>query len=122
MLCTLMLTKLITVAPEAPRRRLEDLSAAFRTVLLQKPKENAVKQEIERITEGSRAVLKVSVLLSRMLATSGSETGGLGVRSGTGGGAEDPGIAAWNAYLSWVRQEHGALLKAVESELKDKER
>jgi cullin-associated NEDD8-dissociated protein 1 len=104
-LSTLMLQKLIVLAPEQTQARLEVLVEPFRGVLGQKPKENAVKQEIEKMNEERRDVVRVSVALARKWP--------------------DESAAAntqWGAYWEWVRKENAQLVKQVEDETKEKER
>lgn len=108
-LCNLMLTKLMVSAPEQTHSRLDSIAQNFRTVLMTKPKENAVKQEIEKLQEVSKGVLKVSVQLNRKL---GSESGA----------HEDVQIRAWNQYWDWATKEFGTMLKHVQDELKDRDR
>lgn len=108
-LCNLMLTKLMVTAPEQTHSRLHSIAENFRAVLVTKPKENAVKQEIEKLQEVSKGVLKVSVQLNRKL---GSESGA----------NEDVQIRAWNQYWEWASKEFGTMLKYVQEELKDRDR
>jgi len=109
-LCNLMLTKLMVVAPDQVHARLASIAENFRTVLSIKAKENAVKQEIEKITEGAKGVLKVSAQLNKQLGIEGSA------------GQEDPHSRLWSLYWEWVSREHSAGLKAVMDELKERNR
>ena len=109
-LCNLMLTKLIIIAPDQVHSRLESVAENFRTVLLVKLKDNAVKQEIEKNQEGVKGVLKVSAYLNKQM-------GGEAVV-----GQEDPQMRAWSQYWEWVNKEHQAALKAVTDEMKDRDR
>jgi cullin-associated NEDD8-dissociated protein 1 len=104
-LSTLMLQKLIVLAPEQTQARLEVLVEPFRGVLSQKPKENAVKQEIEKINEERRDVVRVSVALARKWPDESATAN-----------------TQWGAYWEWVRKENAQLLKQVEDETKEKER
>ena len=108
-LCNLMLTKLITLAPEETKRRLESISESFRVVLNVKAKENAVKQEIEKIEEGKKGVLKVSVLLNKKFSTEGH-------------GQDDPRLRFWGAYWDYVNKDFGTPMKVVNEELKERDR
>jgi cullin-associated NEDD8-dissociated protein 1 len=101
-LCKLMLTKLIVLAPEETERRLDAIADQFRTILSFKPKETAVKQELEKAEEASKAVLTVSVQLHR--------------RFPAGGAAAVQGGETWRAYWDWLRRDMGAGLRAVEEE------
>jgi cullin-associated NEDD8-dissociated protein 1 len=111
-LCNLMLTKLMLTAPDQVRSRLESIAENFRTVLMIKAKENAVKQEIEKIQEGAKGVLKVSVLLNKQMGTE--------VAVGTA--QEDPQIRVWNQYWDWVAKEHAAALKTIFDDMKERDR
>lgn len=109
-LCNLMLTKLMVVAPDQVRSRLEPIAVKFRTVLMIKAKENAVKQEIEKIQEGAKGVLKVSAQLNKQMGAEGSA------------GHDDPQLRGWSAYWDWVVKEHQTGLKVVADELKERDR
>lgn len=109
-LCNLMLTKLMVIAPDQVHSRLPSIAENFRTVLSIKAKENAVKQEIEKITEGAKGVLKVSTQLNKQMGTEG------------GANQDDPNSRVWSLYWEWVSKEHSAGLKAVTDELKERDR
>lgn len=110
-LCNLMLTKLMTIAPDQVHSRLEPIAENFRAVLLIKPKENAVKQEIEKIQEGAKGVLKVSVSLNKRL---GTESGSIQT--------DDAQLRVWSQYWDWISKEHGVSLKSISEELKERDR
>ncbi|PSN66037.1 TIP120-domain-containing protein [Corynespora cassiicola Philippines] len=110
-LCSLMLTKLMALAPEQTSARLESIAENFRAVLAIKPKENAVKQELEKLQEGCKGILKVSVLLNKQV---GSDSGSTS--------HEDPQLRVWSTYWDWVNKEHSAILKTVMDEMKDRDR
>lgn len=110
-LCNLMLTKLMITAPDQTRSRLEVIAENFRAVLSVKPKDNAVKQEIEKIQEGSKGVLKVSVLLNKQM----------GIESGVQA-HDDPHLRHWAGYWEWVTKEHAPALKIAMDELKERDR
>jgi cullin-associated NEDD8-dissociated protein 1 len=105
MLCTLMLTKLISLAPTETQTRLDAFVDPFRAVLANKPKENAVKQEIEKMNEESKDVVKVSLMLAKIWPD----------ESANGG-------RQWGQYWDSVKKEQGPLVKAVEDEAREKER
>lgn len=108
LLCILMFGKLLALAPaDESFRRLGKVAAAFRTVLSQKPKENAVKQDLERMQEQSKGVVKASVAVERELPIAD----GLGVE-----------MRGWRDYWEWVRKEFAALVKAAEDEWREKDR
>ncbi|KAJ4362409.1 hypothetical protein N0V83_010502 [Neocucurbitaria cava] len=109
-LCNLMLTKLMVIAPDQVHSRLESIAENFRTVLLVKPKENAVKQEIEKNQEGAKGVLKVSAQLNKQMG------------SDAGAGQDDPQLRVWSQYWDWISKDHHAGLKAVTDEMKERDR
>lgn len=109
-LCNLMLTKLMVIAPDQVHSRLEAIASNFRTVLMVKPKDNAVKQEIEKIQEGGKGVLRVTVLLNKQLGTEGTIS------------QDDPQSRTWAQYWEWVNKEHGQRLKDAVDELKERDR
>ncbi|KAF1847038.1 TIP120-domain-containing protein [Cucurbitaria berberidis CBS 394.84] len=109
-LCNLMLTKLMAIAPGQVHSRLESIAENFRAVLLIKPKENAVKQEIEKNQEGAKGVLKVSAQLNKQMGTEGSA------------GQDDPQLRAWSQYWEWISKEYQAGLKTVTDEMKERDR
>jgi cullin-associated NEDD8-dissociated protein 1 len=111
-LCNLMLTKLMVVAPDQVHVRLDSIADNFRAVLTIKPKENAVKQEVEKIQEGAKGVLKTSVTLNKQMGTEG-------VVSTT---QDDPQLRVWTNYWDWVSKEHAAGLKSVTDDLKERDR
>ena len=113
-ICTLILTKLLQLAPEESHSRLDAFADAFRQVLAVKPKENAVKTEIERIQDGQKSVLKVSLEVQK--------TFGAGGENAAAAMAEDPMLGAWRNYWEWVRKEFAPLMKVAEDEMKEKDR
>ncbi|KAG9191032.1 hypothetical protein G6011_09120 [Alternaria panax] len=109
-LCNLMLTKLMVIAPDQVRSRLDSLAENFRIVLAVKPKENAVKQEIEKIHEGAKGVLKVSIQINKQMGTE------------AGIGQNDSQLRVWAQYWDQIQKEHEKGLKAVAEELKERDR
>ncbi len=104
-----MILKLIHLAPEETKRNLDALAEKFRAVLSVKPKDNAVKQELEKLAEANRGVVRVSRELNREFPG----LGGVGVVEGGAGVGE---YAGWRAYWEWVRSEFGRVLRDVEDE------
>ncbi|KAK0257330.1 hypothetical protein B0A54_07272 [Friedmanniomyces endolithicus] len=98
-LCCLVLSKLLVITPAESTRRLDVLAQHFRAVLAFKPKENAVKQELEKLAEEQKAVVKVSVGFNK-----GLSSGGL--------------TKVWRDYFEFVRKEFAQGVKAAEEELK----
>ena len=108
-LCNLMLTKLMVLAPTETHQRLEAIAEHFRAVLSVKAKDNAVKQEIEKLQESQKGVVKVSILMNKKLGTE------------SGSGPEDPQIRIWSNYWEWVTKEFAGLLKTAQDEMKDRD-
>jgi cullin-associated NEDD8-dissociated protein 1 len=108
-LCNLMLTKLMVLAPEETHNRLETISANFKQVLQIKPKENAVKQEVEKLQEACKGVLKASVVLNKNMGTDS-------------GANDDQNLRHWASYWDWINKDFANVLKIVEGELKDRDR
>ena len=98
-LCCLVLSKLLVLEPVESARRMDSLAQQFRLVLAFKPKENAVKQELERLAEQNRAVVKISVAFSKAL------------------GAEES--KGWKDYFEWVKKDFAPLVKSAEEDLKE---
>lgn len=103
-LCCLMLSKLLNLAPEESTRRLDSLAESFRSILAFKPKETAVKQELEKIAEHNKAVLKISTQINKTLPV------------------DRPEARSWQDYWDWAKKEQAANLKIAEDELKEKDR
>ncbi|KAL2819768.1 Cullin-associated NEDD8-dissociated protein 1, C-terminal part [Aspergillus granulosus] len=99
-ICNLMTSKLITLAPEETRRRLDALSEHYTAVLSFKPKDNAVKQELEKAQEASMGVLKITQELSKAFPV--------------GEGSAD--AHKWKTYMEWVRGQFGSELLKLETE------
>jgi cullin-associated NEDD8-dissociated protein 1 len=105
-LCCLVLSKLLLIAPAESARRLDSLSQHFRAVLAFKPKETAVKQELEKLSEQSKSVVKVSVAFNKVLGGEGEA-----VASGR----------AWRDYFEWVKKDFPTYVKqAQEEDAKDR--
>jgi cullin-associated NEDD8-dissociated protein 1 len=99
-LCNLMTAKLITLAPEEVQRQLDALSERYTAVLTFKPKENAVKQEIEKAQEASLGILKISRDLDKtfLAAEVGSEH------------------LKWKSYVDWIRKNFQPQLRNLDAE------
>ncbi|KAJ5584913.1 uncharacterized protein N7459_004713 [Penicillium hispanicum] len=96
----LMTSKLISIAPEETERRLDALSEGYTTVLSFKPKENAVKQELEKAHEASRGILKITKELSK--AFPGAET--------------STDLHKWRGYMDWVRKTFSPQFQTLDAE------
>jgi cullin-associated NEDD8-dissociated protein 1 len=96
----LMTSKLIKIAPEDTERQLDALSEHYTSVLSFKPKENAVKQELEKAQEASLGVLKVTRELSKAFPSAEA--------------SEDH--HKWKTYMEWVRRTFSSQLTNLELE------
>lgn len=103
-ICCLMVSKLISIAPIETSHDLERFAAAFRQVLAFKPKDNAVKQELEKLQEHNKAVLKVMVLMNKAFPSEAQDS------------------RPWQETFDWAKREHPHSFKSAEEELKDKNR
>ncbi|KAI9810543.1 MAG: hypothetical protein M1827_006216 [Pycnora praestabilis] len=108
-LCNLMLTKLIILDPEETVRRLDPIAERFRVILSFKPKENAVKQEIEKAQEASGSVIRVTTLLNNAFPGAAA------------GAAVSASNQPWRGYWEWIRRDYSTQLKAVEDDGKQKD-
>ena len=104
-LCNLMLTKLIVLEPDETSRRLDLIAERFRVILAYKPKENSVKQEVEKANEASKGALKVTVLLHNAFPSASGPT--VNVQG-----------QAWKQYWEWVAKEFKPQVSVVENEVK----
>ncbi|KAF5864859.1 hypothetical protein ETB97_006085 [Aspergillus alliaceus] len=99
-ICNLMTSKLTTLAPEETQRSLDALSERYSVVLSFKPKENAVKQELEKAQEASMGILKITRELSKAFPN-----------------AESSGEHhKWKAYMEWVRKTFSSQLKSLDTD------
>jgi len=105
-LCCLMLTKLFSLAPDESFLKLKTIVAAFRSVLSFKPKDNAVKQELEKLAEHNKAIIKVSIALNKLYPL---ET-------------QHEDLIDWKEYWEWVRKDMPSVVRLAEEELKGKDR
>lgn len=103
-LCNLMLTELMVLDPDEAARRLDSIAEAFKRVLSFKPKENAVKQELEKIDEARQGVLRSSVALHTAFPNAASST--------SAGQAQ-----MWTQYWEWIWKENRAQLLILEADL-----
>ena len=105
MICGLMLVKLIDIDPEETVRRLDAIAEKFQSTLSTKLKDNAVKQELEKVQEASRDTLRTTVRLQHKFpgapATSSSVQG-----------------QGWKSYLEWVHKDFSSQLQLAEQEVK----
>ncbi|KAE8152902.1 armadillo-type protein [Aspergillus avenaceus] len=98
-ICNLMTSKLISLSPEQTQKYLDALSERYGVVLSFKPKENAVKQELEKAQEASMGVLKITRELSKAFPS--AETSGEHHK--------------WKTYMDWVRKTFTSQLKSLDT-------
>ncbi|KAJ5239116.1 hypothetical protein N7468_003735 [Penicillium chermesinum] len=96
----LMTSKLIANAPEETERRLDALSERYLAILSFKPKDNAVKQELEKAQEASLGIIKITKELSKAFPN-----------------AENSGeLHKWSGYMDYVRKNFSSQWLALENE------
>ncbi|KAK5380373.1 hypothetical protein LTR20_007188 [Exophiala xenobiotica] len=101
-LCNLMLSRLSVIDPDEARRRLSALAEKFRVVLSAKIKENAVKQEIEKVNEANAAVIRTTMELDRKFPSASTDASGDSV--------------AWKGYVEYVKKEFAQVVRNVLAE------
>ena len=104
-LCNLMVTKLLALTPEETFRRLDSIAERYQAILSFKPKENAVKQEIEKAEEATKAALKTTIRLHNAFPAAGT-------------GASGAATSTWRGYWEYVNKEFRILLQSAEMEIK----
>jgi cullin-associated NEDD8-dissociated protein 1 len=97
----LMTSKLIISAPEETERRLDALSEGYMTVLSFKPKDNAVKQELEKAQEATQGILKVTKELSKSFP----------------GAEASNDLHKWRGYMEWVRKNFTSQFNSLDADL-----
>ena len=95
-----MTSKLIRSAPQETERRLDALCEGYMTILSFKPKENAVKQELEKVQEGAMGVLKITKELSKAFPNAEASNE----------------LPKWKSYMDWTRKNFGAQLQILDAE------
>ena len=106
-LCNLMITKLVTLAPQETARRLDSIADHYQAILAFRPKENAVKQDVEKAQEASKGVLRVTVRLHNAFP---------GAVNGAADGQTR--CLVWRGYWEWVGKEMKVQLQAADMEVK----
>ncbi|KKY27915.1 putative cullin binding protein [Phaeomoniella chlamydospora] len=104
----LMLNKLIPLSHAEILQTLPALAEKFRSVLSQKPKENAVKQEIEKMNEAARGIIKVSLECDRAFPNAGA--GGTDAAAAAAGGD----LSTWRQYVDWMKKDFAGLIRGLE--------
>lgn len=100
-LCILMINRLSAIDPEETRRRLSPLADKFRLVLGVKLKENAVKQEIEKVNDANNAIIRSTIELDRKFPAASAE----------GAGAES---ISWKGYVEHVKKEFAGMVRQAQ--------
>jgi cullin-associated NEDD8-dissociated protein 1 len=100
-----MLTKLVILDPDETARRLDAIADCFRTILSVKPKENAVKQEVEKQQEANRSILRVTLLLHGAIPGAASTMG-----------AQAGQHQTWRTYWEWVEKDFERQLQVLREE------
>ncbi len=101
-LCNLMIARLTLIDPDETRRRLSQLAEKFKVVLGQKLKENAVKQEIEKVNEANAAVIRSTLELDKNFPT-----------AATDGSGE---MVIWKGYIEYVRKDFATTVRNIHAE------
>jgi cullin-associated NEDD8-dissociated protein 1 len=101
-LCTLMLGRMTEIDPEETRRRLSLLAEKFKVVLGQKLKDNAVKQEIEKVNEANNAVIRSTLELDKAFPNATTDTSGE--------------MISWRGYVDNVKKDFAQQVRAIQSE------
>lgn len=103
-LCILMLTRLSNIDRDETRRRLSSLAEKFRVVLGAKLKENAVKQEIEKVNEANAAVIRITIEMDREFPTASTD--------GIGGE-----LVPWKGYVEYAKREFPSMVRQAQLEM-----
>ena len=101
-LCNLMLARLTTIDPDETRRRLSQFAEKFKVVLGAKLKENAVKQEIEKVNEANAAVIRSTLELDKNFPT-----------AATDGSGE---MVIWKGYIEYVKKDFATTVRNIQAE------
>jgi len=94
----LILTKLVTLAPNEISHSLDSFCAPFKTVLATKPKESAVKQELEKVQDQNKAVIKLMLLINESFPSAVQES------------------LFWQETMEWTKKELPLLVRQMEEE------
>lgn len=96
-----MTSKLIISVPEETERRLDALAERYTAILSFKPKDNAVKQELEKAQEASLGILKITKELSKAFPAAEASND----------------LHKWKGYMEWVRKNFASQFQSLESDL-----
>lgn len=108
MLVFLMLTKLIAIDRQEVGRRLDIIAERFQAILATRLKENAVKQEVEKLKETVKEVLVLTLRMRNEFSDlSSSSTGGAAVGQ------------VFRSYLDNVKRDYGTQMQSTETEIRN---
>lgn len=96
----LMTSKLIKLVPKDTERHLDSLSEKYTAVLSFKPKDNAVKQELEKAQEASLGILKITKELSKAFPDAEASSH----------------LHQWKAYMEFVRKNFNQPFTSLEND------
>ena len=108
MLVFLMLTKLIAIDRQEVGRRLDIIAERFQAILATRLKENAVKQEVEKLKETVKEVIILTLCLRNEFSDlSPSSTGSAAVGQ------------VFRSYLDNAKRDYGTQMQSVETEIRN---
>ncbi|KAK6526797.1 hypothetical protein TWF281_009998 [Arthrobotrys megalospora] len=97
-ICNLMLGKLVVIGKDDVIKRLDSIAEKYKATLSIKPKENAVKQELEKMSELHRSILRTTLTISGQVGGAASHEQG------------------WLGFYEWAKQNHGSEMSSLEKE------
>lgn len=97
-ICNLMLGKLVVIGKDDVIKRLDSIAEKYKATLSIKPKENAVKQELEKMSELHRSILRTTLTISGQVGAAASHEQG------------------WLGFYEWAKQNHGSEMSSLEKE------
>jgi len=128
-LSNLMLPKLAAASPDDMIRRLDAVAEPFKVVLSFRPKDTAVRPEIEKAEEAKRGVVKVTLELGRLFpgevpgAGDAAAKGAVGAAAGASAAGRAAGTVGtrpvWSAYWEFMMATMGDMVKATEKDMRE---
>jgi cullin-associated NEDD8-dissociated protein 1 len=101
MLCNLMIAKLINLDPDEVTQSLSAIAERYAAILKTTLKDNAVKQEREKVREANNDVLRISARLNNSPKIN------------------THGQARWNDYWDTISRDFKVQLQTVEAEIRE---
>lgn len=84
----------------------------FRAILATRPKDNAVRQELDKAAEATNGVLRATVELQRAFpGVEARDAVGSSAAGNQGGSAS----GVWRGYLEWARRDFAGQMRALEA-------